>query len=187
MRDRKGVFCLEGAWERDLTDKKTTLPVLELLQQQGFIDFIHRDVGTSGEFRHYLDLWADHHREDYALAYFAFHGQQGALEVAEDKLFTLGDLQAVLEDRCHGALIHFGSCSVLDVPERKLEAFLDATGARAVCGYREDVDWIECAALDLLLFYNLSTYKHAGTALKRFEESNYRQFAKTMKFTRYPR
>ncbi len=185
--ERKGVFCLEGAWERELTDKKSSLPVLELLQHQGYVDFIHRDVGTSGEFRHYLDLWVSDHVEDYGLAYFAFHGRQGALEVAEDELFTLADLQAVLEDRCQEVVIHFGSCSVLDVPERKLRAFLDATGARAVCGYRSDVDWVECAALDLLLFHNLSRYKHPGTAFRRFEESNYRQFARTLKFTHYSR
>ena len=50
-----------------------------------------------------------------------------------------------------GAIIHFGSCSTLDVHDNKLNGFLHQTGALAICGYKTDIEWLESAAFDLLL------------------------------------
>ena len=48
-------MCLEGMWSSRLTDRSSVLPVLELLERHGAIDFIYRDAGTVGELEHYLD------------------------------------------------------------------------------------------------------------------------------------
>ncbi len=45
-----GVFCLEGQWLSDLSDKASLRGLFEMLQSWEVIDdFIHRDVGTVEE------------------------------------------------------------------------------------------------------------------------------------------
>ena len=51
----KGVFCLEGDWEPNLTSRTSIGPVLELLETSGYpsVPFIRRDVGTLTEVDYY--------------------------------------------------------------------------------------------------------------------------------------
>ena len=39
-----GIFCLEGQWDDDLSDRASVRPTLELLESLGEIRFIHKDV-----------------------------------------------------------------------------------------------------------------------------------------------
>ena len=52
-------------------------------------------------------------------------------------------------------MIHFGSCAVMSAHGNRWNGFLKNTGATAVCGYREDVDWLEAAAFEVLMLGNL--------------------------------
>jgi hypothetical protein len=55
----KGVFCLEGDWEKNLKSRTSIGPVLELLETSGYpsVPYIRRDVGTRTEFDYYLGRW----------------------------------------------------------------------------------------------------------------------------------
>ena len=68
---------------------------------------------------------------------------------------TLDDLAERLEDRCNGRVIHFSSCGTAGAHGRALRRFLARTNALAVCGYKEDVDWLESAAFDMLVIGGL--------------------------------
>ena len=52
-----GVFCLEGEWDRDLRQRMSVEPVLELLERIRLARYIHRDVATITEFEYYLKKW----------------------------------------------------------------------------------------------------------------------------------
>lgn len=164
----KGVFCLEGDWEKDLRGRTTVSPVLELLERSHYpaIRSIRRDVATPGELEHYLKKWRLKKYDAYPILYLGFHGDPGTLFMRAGKKEPV-ELEWVgerLEGRCRGRIIHFGSCGTLAVHGKRLNRFLEQTGALAVCGYRADVDWIQSAAFELILLSTLqfNTFTKAG-------------------------
>ncbi|HLT35387.1 MAG TPA: hypothetical protein VK034_03855 [Enhygromyxa sp.] len=64
---------------------------------------------------------------------------------------SLDQLAELLNGKCKGKIIHFGSCSTLDKHGRTLNAFLRRTGALALLGYRGTTDWLDSAAFEILL------------------------------------
>ena len=143
---KKGVFCLEGPWW-GVKDRTSIEPVLRLLETHTDyrVPYLHFDVGTREEFDFYLKKWAGaSFRETHPILYLAFHGDEGEISVGEGRStsLTLDDLAERLEGRCKGRVIHFGSCGTAAAHGRELKKFLARTEALAVCGYREEVDWL---------------------------------------------
>jgi hypothetical protein len=147
----KGIFCLEGDWW-GVRDRTTVEPVLRLLETHGDyrVPYIHRDIGTREEFEHYLSKWTLRRLKDYPILYLGFHGDRGLIRVGEGEI-PLDQLADLLRGKCSGKVIHFGSCSTLDVHGAKLNRFLRTTEALAICGYRSEPDWLQSSALDILL------------------------------------
>lgn len=157
-----GVACFEGYWESDLTDRQSVLPVLDLLERQEWISFVHRHVGTEEQLVADLRRWTQKKYDRFPVAFLAFHGSPGAVYVGHKKV-SLQHLGEQLKNRCQGRLFYVAGCSSLDGDGRtelasNLAEFRDRTKARAVCGYSSDVDWMESAAFELLLFSWLSWY-----------------------------
>lgn len=153
----KGVFCLEGDWAPDLRYRATVGPVLELLDRSSFprVRHIRRDIGTFAEFEYYLGKWTQKRYEAYPILYLGFHGAPGVLHVGDRRHgpVTLDWLEERLAGKCRNRVIHFGSCGTLATHGNRLRRFLQKTGALALCGYREDVDWMLSAAFELILLY----------------------------------
>ena len=151
---KKGIFCLEGDWW-GVRDKTSVEPMLRLLETMGNyrVPYFHHDVGTREEFRFYLKKWTGRQFDNYPILYLAFHGEPGGIAVGEGRnnTLTLDHLAERLEGVCKGRVIHFGSCSTLDLDGRKLSSFLRRTGACAVFGFRTEVNWLLSAAFDLLV------------------------------------
>ena len=61
-------------------------------------------------------------------------------------------------------MVHFGSCSVL-AKDDLAETFIRDSGVGALYGYAKAVDWIESAALDLLLMQATAACFDQGTRL----------------------
>ncbi len=189
-----GVFCLEGAWdEEDLEDRSSVLPVLDTLQRLRSIDYIHRDIGTRAELEHYVRRWIDEDL-DYQLLFLAFHGSvdRGGvrslyLSRDTDGAVTLDQLTGLLAGKLKGCIAHLGSCSVVDVTDPALRTFLDRTQAEAVMGYDRDVDWVDSAAWELILFGTLARYKQLGSALRTLKAERYRSLRKSVGFHVIPR
>lgn len=167
----KYVFCIEGNWDDRLSQTATVRPVLELLEVNVGVKFIYRDCSTVEEMEFLVDKWKQRGYREYRILYLAFHGRPGEIVISSQHRVSLEELGERLGGRCRGRLIYFGSCSVLDVDERILRRFLKASGARAVCGYTTDVDWIKSAALDLIAMAELQEFSITRRGLAAVQRS----------------
>ena len=154
----KGVFCLETPmWTDGIKDRSSVEPMLRLLEKLGDykIPYLYHDVATIQEFDFYLEKWCQKKLDSHPILYLAFHGEPDRLHVGGKEPISLNDLAKRLDSRCTGRVIHFGTCATLWVDDLSLNGFLRRTGALAVCGYTEDVDWLESTAFDLLVLGDL--------------------------------
>ncbi len=162
----KGIYCIEGLWDHsNITDRSTVLPLLDLLQNQGYCPYVYHDAATVQEIEYYLNRWKEPRiQQDYPILYLAFHGAEGSIYIDHDLLYSVHQLTAVLNGQCRGKVIYFGSCSTLNIDRRIIRKFLSITGALAVIGYKKDVDWIQSAACDLFVFeaLQLEALTHRG-------------------------
>jgi hypothetical protein len=55
-------------------------------------------------------------------------------------------------------ILYFASCGTMAASLEELQDFADATGARAIVGYTNDVGWAESAAFDFTLLPELLGY-----------------------------
>ena len=179
-RHRPGILCLEGAWDPKLTSTSTVAPILELLRSQQAIEYAHKDVATPTELNHYLNKWLQKQYANLDVGYLAFHGEPGVIFLGRKRV-TLDDIAGMLDGRGRGRILHFGSCSTLDVPLAEIREFLSVTKLRAICGYRSDVDWIESAAFEVLLIDSLSHYKRVDAAYN-WMKKNYPGMCRRLKF-----
>ena len=180
---RRGIFCLEGAWEKRLDDRTSVLPTLEMLERLQLAEFIHRDVGTEDELYHYLAKWAQRGYGSYGVLYFAFHGVSGGIRVGRGTV-PLADLAEKLQGKAADRLIYFGGCSVME-DQPAVAAFHKQTGAKAICGYSKEVPWVDSAAFDLLL---LSSLVGSGRidARMNYVRKNYADMTAALGFSSYP-
>lgn len=148
---RGGIFCVEGQWHRDLRERGSVLPTLELLERCGAIRFIHRNVATPDELGFFLNRWMLRQYADYNVGFFAMHGEPTKLCLTDWHHVELATVADQLEGQCTGKRFYFGSCSVLKASDAKLREFLSITGASLICGYTRSVDWFESAAFETVL------------------------------------
>jgi hypothetical protein len=156
-RAATGIFYLETDWW-GVKDPTTVEPVLHLLRSVAY----------------YVRKWTCEGLSRYPVLYLGFHGRPGLLLVGEgrgrQREMTLDRLAELLDGKCKGKVIHFGSCSTLDVHGHTLKSFLRKTGALALFGYRGTTDWLDSAAFEVLLLGEIqqrSLTKHGMRALKR--------------------
>ncbi|MEX1047653.1 MAG: DUF6642 family protein [Actinomycetota bacterium] len=153
-----GIFCVEGTWSSKLTDRASVVDMLEILEDVDGIDFIHDRVTTVDGLLDLLKRWKQKQYAPYGLGYFAFHGRPGKIMIGRH-VVTLDQIGSVLAGACEGRILYFGSCSVLKLPDEKVEAFRAKTKAECVVGFTREVDWLASAALDLILLQALA-YQH---------------------------
>ncbi len=167
----KHVFCIEGDWDANLNQTATVRPVLSLLKHNAGVRYIYRDCSTIEEMEFLIDKWRQKTYAQYKILYLAFHGSESTILIDRRHRMTLAELGKRLGCRCQGRLIYFGSCSVLAVDTRTIRRFLKATGAKAVCGYTTDVDWMKSAALDLIAISELQKFSMTHRGLAAVEKS----------------
>jgi hypothetical protein len=164
----KGIFCLEGDWDHDLRRRTTMLPLLDLLERSHDpeIPSIRRDIGTEQELSYYLQKWVQKRYSNYPILCIGCHGDsKGIIYVGDrNKYVDLTWLERHLRGKCARRVIYFGSCSTLNAHGKRLRGFLRRTGAAAVCGYTENVDWLTSAAFEIILFssFQRRTFKPRG-------------------------
>ncbi|MFO7676457.1 MAG: DUF6642 family protein [bacterium] len=157
----KRIFCIEGNWDDNLATTNSVRPVLDLLEINAGVKYIYRDCSTLEEIEFLVDKWRQKGYGEYRILYLAFHGRAGEIRISGRACLTLEALGERLDGRCRNRLVYFGACSVLSVPVKRLRRFLDASGAKAVCGYKTEVDWMKSTALDLVAMSELQ--RHAMT------------------------
>ena len=164
MRKRgqtKGIFCIEGLWDPDLRVSSSVQPLLDLLNLNALISYIHMDAATHEEFEFYVRKWTQKRYDEYPILFIASHGNESGIKVG-DKPYSIEALADLLAGECTNRIIMISSCSTLRIGKRVLRGFLRKTGALAVCGYRVDVDWLRSTAFELLLLSQMQKNEFSG-------------------------
>ena len=68
-------------------------------------------------------------------------------------------------------VVHFGSCSTLQIEKRRIFNFIEKTNALMTIGYRKRAIWMESSAIDLLLLDLIQDYKDMRKFWKRFRRT----------------
>lgn len=156
-----GVFCLEGEWDRDLRGRRSVEPILELLERLEAIRYIHRDVATVEELQYYVDRWQERPYDRYRVLYLAMHGDTGCVDLGRDSL-DLNSLGEVLEGKCSGSIVYFGSCLTMVGDGQALTDFVKRTGALAAVGYTQEIEWVQSSSFDVVLLEQLTRHLEDG-------------------------
>lgn len=149
--------------------------MLSMLERLGGLQvpYLRRDAVTLEEFYHYLKKWCQGGLRRYPVLYLGFHGEQGKLIVGERRgekgKVSLDELEKCLEGKAAGRVIHFGSCSTLDLHGKRLNRFLERTGAAALMGYRGDIQWVTSMAFELLLLGMLQDCSLTKSGMRKLE------------------
>jgi hypothetical protein len=163
----KHIVCLESFWSKDLESKVSVEPILQLAASINDVKFIHMSCNTRGELYHNLNKMK--RRRKYSILYFAFHGRPGEILMDESSV-DLESLADFMGRWFSGRIIHFGSCSTIDVEERRIMDFMKATGVAMVIGHKRDVNWMEGSAVDLLIFNWIQYYRDMGRFWSHFRK-----------------
>jgi len=166
----KGIFCIEGLWDPDLRVSSSVEPLLDLLNLNALISYIHMDAATHEEFEFYVKKWMQKRYDGYPLLYIASHGSESGIKVG-DEAYSIEALADLLAGKCANRIIVFSSCSTLRIAKRELQRFLEKTEALAVCGYRVDVDWLRSTAFELLLFSQIQKNEFSGRGVEAIDRA----------------
>ena len=161
---RRGVFCLETVWY-DSEDQTSIRPMLEMLRDCYLgVPFIHRNAVTLDAFKCHVAEWLSLDGTEFPILYLGYHGEPNVLQLRtpraeggqygddlKDTQLNLPEIADILDGLggCENRIIHFASCSTLDVSDRDLETFVANIGASAVSGYDGEIDWVESAVFEL--------------------------------------
>jgi hypothetical protein len=184
------IVCLETNWGDHnvrLFQHRSVRPFLEVLGAQFDppLAIAHRFVDSLAQLSFYTArpdglLWRDPEGFDAPVFYLSFHGAPGALRSAAEQIGA-GALCAAFEGwgRQYSNLIYFGACSVFAGRTGKAFArrFLEASGTRAVIGYRTDVDWVESMVTDMLFMRRFFSDTDPWTNLRAIHDSVRADFA----------
>jgi len=164
----KGIFCLEGLWDNNLKRKSSVQPILNMLEVNSGVPYIHQNVATVEELEFYLSRWKQARYRNFPILYLAFHGEIEALLIGKYE-YTLDRLSTQLNESCKNSIIMLASCSTLKTDIRNLKRFLNKTRALAICGYKSKVNWMLAAAFELLVLSSLQETDFSGRGVKAIE------------------
>lgn len=175
---QRGIWCLETVWF-DTASTASVKPMLELINALYGTPYVHRNAVSREEFFYFLDAWlsSDKHggglRERYPILILAYHGNQGTICLKDDNTVDLDDdeswdesvvsldeIQEVIDGRGNNRIIHFSSCSTLNVRHDDINQFIDTTGVSAISGYTKEVEWTHSLVLDLLFLEAIQEWKN---------------------------
>ena len=169
---KKGIYCIEGHWDHgNIQDQSTVLPILDLLEKRGYCNYIYHDCATKSELEYFLEKWK--HKtvnKKYPILYLAFHGDPGYIFLTHEDKYSLTELANYLGDKCTGKIVYFGSCSTLKIDKRRINSFLEKTGAIAAIGYKTDIDWIQSTACDLFVLEALQSEMLDTKGIKKMQK-----------------
>lgn len=139
-------------------------PIAEVIAKTYGIEVVYLSCNTLSEFEFNLKLVQ---KTNFDILYLAFHGESDAIELPDETSLSLVDLAGLMKKRFKDWIVYFGSCGTCDVESEHLEWFRQETGVVAVMGYVETVDWIESAALDMIVLAWLQEYKDLSALMRR--------------------
>jgi hypothetical protein len=164
---KKHIACLETLWNPDIENRLNVVPILELASRVNKVDFTYLTCHTKEELRFNLRMLK--RKSGYGILYVAFHGGPGEIYLHDGSTVDLETFAAFMGKGFNDWIVHFSACGTIGVEQQRLANFIAATNVAMIVGYKKDVDWMEGAALDLLLFSWLQSYKHMRVFWERFK------------------
>jgi hypothetical protein len=165
---KKNIACVESLWDGNIESRLSVVPLLELASRVDEIRFSYLTCNTEEELEYNLNKFK--HRRGYGILYLSFHGRPGELVLDGRASVEIEKLGQYMGDGFANWVVHFGSCTTTKVPTARISRFIATTRVSIVLGYRKDVDWIDSAAIDLLLFDRLQEYTHMHRFWEQFKE-----------------
>ncbi|HRW21599.1 MAG TPA: hypothetical protein P5509_06470 [Bacteroidales bacterium] len=167
--EKKYIYCLEGDWSNDLRDRTSIKSTLDYLKDCFNIDYIRRDCATKEALFDYLKKYTLKKYNKYSILYLAFHGEANAIQVGKE-IVELGEIAEICEDKLKYCIVHFGSCSTLNLNKRIINQFIQKTNALCVSGYKTDVDFNKSTVLDVLYFEEWQKYKDVRSVERNMKQ-----------------
>ena len=142
-----------------MQNKASIEKALEFLVPNADIKYILKDCSTTGQFTSLLTTSLQQRYKHFGIIYLAFHGSPGVLHVEKRKRLSFDLLAEELAGKAKDKIIHFGSCSTLNISGWELRSFWKKTGALAISGYTKDIDFVQSTVLDILYFKKCQDYR----------------------------
>ena len=161
----KHVACLESFWTYDIEDRLSVAPVLELLGKRNGTRFVLLTCNTIEELKFNLEIARQ--MKGYRILYLAFHGYPGGIYMP-DLAVDMESLATFMKKGFRNWIIFFDSCRTISVGKDRILDFISTTEVKMVIGYKREVDWLDGAAIDLLILNWLQFYKDMRKFWKRF-------------------
>ena len=155
----KNIFCIEGNWNHNLKDKASVKYALDFFEQNSKAKCIHRHCQTQSQFEELVETSLQKTYNKYGIIYIAFHGKPNSVNVGKRTKLDIETIAEIIKGDATDKIIHFGCCSTLDIPMYKLRRFLKKTGALAISGYTEEIDFIQSTCLDILYFKHCQKFR----------------------------
>ncbi len=83
---------------------------------------------------------------------------------------SLDRIRLAINGRCNERVIYFGSCGTMSVHGKRLKSFCKSTEALAVCGFKEEIDWLQGAAFELLILGTLQSVPFTKEGMEEFDQ-----------------
>jgi hypothetical protein len=164
---KKHIACVESLWDGNIESRLSVVPLLELASRVDDIRFSYLTCNTVEELEYNIKKFK--RRRGYGILYLSFHGRPGELVLDGQASVEIEKLAQYMGDGFANWAVHFGSCATIDVPHARISRFIVSTGVSIVLGYKRDVDWIDSAAIDLILFDRLQQYTHMHRFWEQFK------------------
>ena len=153
---KKNIACVEALWDGNIESRLSVVPLLELASRVDDVRFSYLTCNTEEELKYNLGKLKN--RRGYGILYLSCHGRPGEL-VLDQAAVDVEKLSQYMGDGFANWVVHFGSCATINIPQARISRFITVTEVSMVVGYKTDVDWIDSAAVDLLLFDRLQEYR----------------------------
>lgn len=164
------IYCIEGhadyqpdgVWEAG----SLVQGMLQAVQDGGGLPFTRRDSPVLGAMHFWLGRdWSKEQddgtfrpREAGSVLYFSTHGQPGQIWLSDGWPSHVPQVQAIStlpdivgEGFARRCLVHLGGCSMVQRSERGVRKFMERSGASAVSGFTQEVNYLGMAAPALAL------------------------------------
>jgi hypothetical protein len=153
---KKNIACVESLWDGNIESRLSVVPLLELASRVDDVRFSYLSCNTEEELKYNLGKLKN--RRGYGILYLSCHGRPGEL-VLDQTSVDVEKLSQYMGNGFANWIVHFGSCATINIPQARISRFIRDTEVSMVVGYKTDVEWIDSAAVDLLLFDRLQQYR----------------------------
>lgn len=154
---KKNIACVESLWDDNIERRLSVVPLLELASRIDDLRTSYLTCNTEEELKYNLAKLK--RKRGYGILYLSCHGRPGEL-VLDQQAIEIEKLAQYMADGFASWVVHFGSCATINIPLARISRFIATTKVSMVVGYKKDVNWIDSAAIDLMLFDWLQEYRH---------------------------